>query len=215
MPTHQLQTDAIILLKRPPTESFQGFTAFAEEHGIVVLQQRLPKTRPSPAARTAGGPMAFAPLDLFDEASLLLESSNQGRTWFVREARLLTRPVGIGRCYAALEHASGLARLVARNAVPEEGRATVAHLLRTTFAAFASGVRPDVTHFKGLYLFAREEGYPLRQHWFVELSGIDQAKVAALLSQPLAEQSATPEEVDRLRHRLEDYLRHHTEILPA
>ena len=37
--------------------------------------------------------------------------------------------------------------------------------------------------------------------------------VATLLNRPVAEQTATPEIVERLQRRLEDYLRAHTEVL--
>jgi hypothetical protein len=70
----------------------------------------------------------------FDEAFLSLESSNQGRTWFVREARILCRSAGIGRSYEALRAASAFAALIARNPrrgrEPYEGRRPAANRLR-------------------------------------------------------------------------------------
>jgi hypothetical protein len=203
VPAQSLQTDAFVLMKRPPADTFQSFTVFSAEHGALLALQRVAKK----AASTA------TPLDLFDEASLLLESSNQGRTWFIKEVRLITRFVDIGRSYDALRLASALAALVARNPVHEESRGPVAALLRTAFAAFASGVRPDVVYFKSLYRFARDEGYPLKQQWFPTLPSSDRAEVATLLNRPLAEQSLAPEAVVRLQRRLEEYLRGHTEVL--
>jgi hypothetical protein len=203
VPALPLTTEAVILLKRPPTDAFQALTAFSAEHGPLTLQQRIAKK----AAATS------VALDLFDEAALLLESSNQGRTWFVKEARVLVRRHAIGRSYEALRLASALATLVARNTVPEESRAGVGALLRTALDAFATGVRPDVVHFKSVYLFAREEGYPLKQHWFPTLPAEDRATVAVLLNRPLAEQAAEPAAVQRLERRLAEYLRGHTEIL--
>ena len=203
MPAQSLQTDAFVLLKRPPTDSFQTLTVFAPEHGTLLAMQRI--GRKSPATSVA--------LDLFDEVSLLLESSNQGRTWFIKEARLLSRPVEIGRSYEALLLASELAALVARNPVHEDSRTAVGELLRGAFAAFAAGPRPDIVYFKSLYRFARDEGYPLKQQWFPSLPAPDRSEVATLLNRPLAEQAATPEVVQRLRRRLEDYLRGHTEVL--
>jgi len=153
------------------------------------------------------------PLDLFDEVTLMLESSNQGQTWFVKEARLIARPVGIGRGYESLRFASVLSGLVARNQVEPESRERVATLLRTAFAAFAAGARPDVVYFKSLYVFARDEGYPLNQDWFPTLSAEDRAAVATLLNRPLAEQTATPALVTRLQAQLERYLSGHTDII--
>lgn len=203
MPAQSLQTDAFVLLKRPPTDAFQSFTVFSAEHGPLVTLQRIAK-------KSAATSVA---LDLFDEAALVLESSNQGRTWFIKEARLHQRHGAIGRSYEALQHASALATLVARNPGDEASRGAVAKLLRGAFAAFGSGVRPDVVYFKSLYRFARDEGYPLKQQWFPTLPAADRAEVATLLNRPLAEQSSATAVVTRLQRRLEEYLRGHTEVL--
>lgn len=203
MPAQSLQADVFVLLKRPPADAFQTFTVFSAEHGTLLVLQRVPKK----AAVTS------VALDLFDEASLLLESSNQGRTWFIKEARLLNRHADIGRSYDTLRLASRFTALIARNSVDEESRPAVAELLRIAFAAFGSGARPDIVYFKSLYRFARDEGYPLKQQWFPTLPSADRADVAALLNRPLAEQTAAPEAVARLERRLEEYLRGHTEIL--
>lgn len=208
MPAKSLTTDAFVLLKRPPADAFQSFTVFSAEHGPLTVLQRVAK-------KSAATLIA---LDLFDEASLLLESSNQGRTWFVKETRLIARPAGIGRRYEALQLASEFTALLARNPVHEDSRAAVATLLRTALAAFATGVRPDVVFFKSLYCFARDEGYPVKQQWLPTLSKELRAEAARLLRTPLAElenpaglNSSSSSLV--LRRRLDDYLRGHTEIL--
>jgi hypothetical protein len=203
LPALPLQADAFVLLKRPPADSFQSFTLFSPAHGALLALQRVSKK----ASATA------SPLDLFDETALTLESSNQGQTWFIKEARLLVRHPELGRSYETLRHASALAHLVARNAVADESRAGVAALLRQALAAFASGARPDCVWFKSLYRFARDQGYPLKEHWFPTLPAADRAAVAGLLNQPLSAQTATLAAVARLTARLEEYLRGHTEIL--
>lgn len=203
MPALPLSTDAFILLKRPPADSFQSLTAFSAEHGALLILQRLSKK--SSASTVV--------LDLFDEVSLQLESRNQGQTWFIKESRLITRHPTIGRGYETLLLASALAALVARNPVPEESRIEVATLLRQAFSSFASGARPDLVWFKSLYRFAREEGYPIKEQWFPTLPAADQTAVALLLNRPLAEQNAESEIVARLTAQLVNYLRAHTEIL--
>jgi hypothetical protein len=203
MPAPTLQTEAFVLAKRPPTDSFQTFTAFSPEHGALLILQRVAKKTAATAVL----------LDLFDEVSLQLESSNQGRTWFVKEARLVTRHADLGRSYETLVAASALASLVARNPVHEESRDAVGTLLRTAFASLAAGARPDIVYFKSLFCFARDEGYPLKQQWFPLLPDADRAVVAPLLNRPLAEQTASPAAVIHLQRRLEDYLRGHTEVL--
>ena len=203
MPGRLLQTDAFILSKRPPSDSFQTFTLFSAEHGALLALQRLPK-------KNAANHLA---LDLFDEVALSLESSNQGSTWFIKEVRLLARSAGIGRSYTTLSLASTFTALIARNPVHEDSRAAVATLLRTALAAFASSLRADIVFFKSLYCFARDEGYPVKQQWFTTLPSADQHLAVALLNTPLAAQTAAVEDTARVTHHLEAYLRIHTDIL--
>lgn len=203
MPGRQLQTEAFVLLKRPPTDSFQTFSLFSAEHGTLLALQRLPK-------KNAANHLA---LDLFDEVALSLETSNQGSTWFMKEVRLLARPTGIGRSYSTLMLASSFTALIARNPVHEDSRTAVAGLLRTALAAFAQSPRADIVFFKSLYCFARDEGYPVKQQWFPSLASAEQALAVELLNRPLAAQTAAPESTARLTRQLETYLRNDTEIL--
>lgn len=203
MPGRTLTTEVLVLGKGLPADAFQPFTVFSAEHGSMRTMQRV--SRKAASTQTV--------LDLFDEAELLLETSNQGQTWFIREGRVLTRHPGLGRDFETLRLASAFASLVAGNPVHEDSRTPVFALVRTALAAFAAGTRPDIVYFKSVYCFARDEGYPLKQQWFPDLSATDRTLAAALLNQPVANQSATTTEVSRLQTRLENYLRGHTEII--
>jgi hypothetical protein len=206
MPGRSLQTDAFVLLKRLPADSFQTFTLFSAEHGTLLALQRLPK-------KSAANHLA---LDLFDEISVSLETSNQGSSWFIKEARLLTRSPNLGRSYETLRLASAFTALIARNPVHEDSRVPVATLLRTALAAFASSPHPDVVFFKCLYSFARDEGYPVKQEWLPSLPRELRAAAEFLLHTPLADlekpETQNPK-TETLLRRLQDYLRGHTEIL--
>jgi hypothetical protein len=204
MPAATLQTEAFVLARRPTAaDGWQALTLFAPEHGLLLGMQRVPRKASNSQVQ----------LDLFDEAALALESSNQGRTWFVREARIAKRHVAIGRSYAALQGASLLAGLIARNPVSPESRATVTALLRAGLSAFDESNNPEIVTFKCLYCFARDEGYPVKQEWFPSLPPADRELAAGLLNRPLAEQTVSAEETVRLRRSLEGYLRERTEIL--
>ncbi len=198
----QITTDAFVLTKRPPADAFQTFTLFTPAQGAILAVHRLSKKN-----------AAVPALDLFDEVSVVLETANQGQTWFVREARLVQRHTNLGRNYDTLRLASALSTFIARNPIPEESRESVSQLLREALAAFASSDRPDIVYFKSLYRLARDEGHPLKQHWFPTLPPADRTLVAHLLNQPLSAQTADTASVARLQRRLDDYLRDHTEIL--
>jgi len=203
VPGQTLTTEGFVIEKRPPSDAFQAFGLFSPEHGNLVALQRVPR-KPSASHLSP---------DLFDEVSAMLESSNQGRTWFVKEIRMTTRRSGIGRSYDALRFASALASVISRNPVHEESRENVARLLRTALDAIASGARPDVVHLKSLYLFARDEGYPVKQEWLPSLGASDAAAARGVLNRRLDAQDATAADVARLRRNLEAYLDASTDII--
>src|SRR5882757_7863869 len=143
MPGQQLQTTAFILAKQlSGSDAFEQLTAFCRENGVLHCLRRVAQSK-----------TASSPLDLYDEAELWLESSNQGRTWFIKEHRILTRRDGIGRSYEALRAAGALSNLIIRNPVSDESRPAIADLLRSSLTALAAGGRPDITWLKALYCF--------------------------------------------------------------
>jgi hypothetical protein len=211
MPGQQLQTTAFILARQPAgADAFEQLTAFSPDQGVLHLLRRISTSR----ARTP--PRADSPvpinLDLFDEAELWLESSNQGRTWFMSEHRLLQRHDGIGRSYETLKAAAALGSLLSRNPVPDESRTDVADLLRTSFSALAAGGRPDIVWLKALYCLLRDEGYPVKQQWWHDLAEADRDTAAHLLNQPLAAQTADLATVAHITRRLEAWVKAETEI---
>lgn len=197
-----LQTEAFILQRASPREAFQPFTAYSAAHGNLRILQRIAR-RPKPGHQA---------IDLFDRIALNLRAGSAG-TWFVQDATLLERFAGIGANYRRLEHAAAFTALIARNPVHEESRESVYHLLQTALGTFADTARPDVVGFKSLYCFARDEGYPLKEHWFPTLLREDRACVTQLLNQPTADQDTPAAAVTRLHRKLADYLRGHTDIL--
>jgi len=207
LPAVVLNTEALVLLKRPPAERFQACTLFSADHGILLVFIRV--------SQRAASKQRLA-LDLFEEAAVQLESSNQGRTWFLREARVLTRATAIGRSYEALRAASAFAALVARNSPAPETHARIWALLRAAFAAFGGPADPAVVLFKSMYRFARDEGHPLPQEWLPSLPAAQRRAAEHLLRTPLADldpAAADGTVLAELQRRLEEYLRGHTEMM--
>lgn len=206
-----LQTTAFVLARQVSgSDSFEQVTLFDPAHGIVHALQRVPRTAAS--ARRSSAARGEGRLDLFDEAEFWLESSNQGRTWFIKEHRLQQRPAGLGRSYDSLRCASALATLLLRNPVPDESREPIAQLLRQTFAALASHARADVIWLKTLFCFLRDEGYPVKQQWWQDLPAADRDAAVQVLNQPLAGQDPETALVSRLTRSLEDWLKRETEL---
>jgi hypothetical protein len=213
VPGQQLQTIALVLSKQPSgSDAFEQLAVFDATHGVLHCLLRKAKAAPPASARRSSAVRNEGWLDLFDETELWLESSNQGRTWFIKEHRLIQRHDGIGRSYDALRAAAALGTLLARNPVADESREAVTDLLRTTFTALAAGGRPDIVWLKALYCLLRDEGYPVKQQWWPQLAEPDRDIAAHLLNQPLAAQTADTVAVGRITRRLEDWVRGETEI---
>ena len=209
--SQQLQATAFILARQPSgSDGFEQLTAFSPDHGMLHLLRRISTGRARTPLRAASA--VPTNLDLFDEAELWLESSNQGRTWFISEHRLIQRHDGIGRSYETLKAAAALGTLLSRNPVPDESRPDVADLLRTSLGALAAGGRPDIVWLKALYCLLRDEGYPVKQQWWTELAAADRDSAAHLLNQPLAAQTADSATVARITRRLEEWVHAETEI---
>lgn len=211
MPGPQLQTTAFILTRQPSgSDNFEQLTSFSAEHGVLLCLTRLPKS--SSSARRSAALPGEGRLDLFDEAELWLESSSQGRTWFIKEHRLILRHDGIGRSYEALKTAAAFGPLLTRNPVPDESREPVAALLRSSLGALAAGGRADIVWLKTLYCLLRDEGYPVKQQWWPLLPAADRDPAARILNQPLAAQTADAPTVAALTRRLEAWVAAETEI---
>jgi recombinational DNA repair protein (RecF pathway) len=196
-----LQTAGFVLQKPPAEDRYQQVLVFSADQGHLRCFQRLSSRQPA------------APLDLFDELAATLTSSNQGRTWFFSEVRVVRRFAGIGLSFAALREASAFATLLARNAMHEDSRDAAYALLGTALQAWSEGARPDIVSLKALYSFARAEGYPVKEEWAAGLRGSDRENVRRLLNEPLAAVAETdPDAVARLLERLRRYLRDSTDI---
>ena len=89
----------------------------------------------------------------------------------------------------------------------------MAQLLRTALDAFGAAGRPDIVHLKSLYLFARDEGYPVKQEWLTSLSADDLGVATGVLNRRLDQQHSGPDQVARIRRSLESYLGANTEII--
>jgi len=197
-----LSTQATVVHRTTGGDNWVRLQCFSPDHGRLDCLVRITKRS------TAVTPV----LDLFDEAQMTLESRNERRTWFIKEARVIHRRSGLGRSYEALRHACRFAAIIQKNPGPEESRLPVYDLLQRALEAWETGVRPDIVYFKSLYQLARDEGYPVAQEWRSRLPQDTRVLVALILSEPVAGQSTNAAGLADMTQNLEDYLRHHTEI---
>jgi hypothetical protein len=202
MPSQPLATTAVVLDRTSSGDSWLRLACFSREHGNLACLQRI-------SARSAG---RVTPVDLFDELQLELETRNQGRTWFVRDAVAVTRRPALGRSWDALSFACRFARVLSRNDVPDDSRDQVHALLARALTSWETGVRPDSVYFKTLYLFTRDEGYAVHESWWRRLPDSDRDSVDAVLRETPSAQTTSREDTARLIAALESFVRHDTDL---
>jgi hypothetical protein len=196
-----LQVQGFVLEKSPRGDRFQPLALFSPEHGLLRCYQRISMRNPGPA------------IDLFDELSATLTSSNQGHTWFFKELHVDHRHPGIGLRFEALAESCAFSALILRNPVHEEGRASICRLLKDSLVALETGAPSAIVGLKALYSFARDEGYPVKEEWLAGLRGSEREHAVTLLHTPIAAIDADrADHAPRILARLRRYLKESTEL---
>ena len=201
------ETIGLVLLKKASGEKHQWLRLFTPQFGILSVLQRNPGKKPS-----TGNPI----IDLFDTLEVELQSpKNQGEesVLFLKRAEVLKRRPGLGSSYSTLSLAVDYANLLLRNAIHLDTYEPVFQRAEAAFDAFDQAPRPDVVYFKALFVFARDEGFPVRESWWAELSPGMQQDATRVLNRPISDLEAGPDVVVTLRRSLESWLGHHTDIL--
>jgi len=202
MTVRHLMTECFILNKEASGESWDRHLALSGDHGLLLCLKRNSYKKPT----------SLKP-DLFDHAELDLEQPANSKTWFIRHFHLIKRYDTIADNYNNLLYASELARMFAKNLDHAEHCGAHFQLFAQAMQSFASRNQPEVTFFKSLYVFARQEGYAVKQQWWQSLSETDRASTAKFINLPLDEQPIEPQKISRLIKHLKSWLIGHTDIM--
>jgi hypothetical protein len=201
MPRPTLLIDGYVLLREPSGENWVQITLLSPESGVVLFLQRISRRS-----------LSASPIDFFDRVTATLERRSASGGWFAREVRVITRHPGLGRRYPALREACTFARILSANPVHEDTRQSVFNLLGHALKAWERGDREDVVAFKCLYVFARDEGYAVKEGWWPQLPEQERTRAASLINRPTRDQDVDQEQLASIRKSLEHYLIHFTDI---
>jgi len=169
---------ATVLGKEVRGEDMLHVTAFSDTLGALLFIKKIS------SQKTSQQP------DLFDDISGTADApqSAEGSTLrFLRDFEITRRRAGIAKSYDALEQASMLAQCAAKNGRHVENCAKLSARLRRALDAMDAGAPPHVVSLKFMYLFARDEGYPIIEDFFNGLSEPKRALFSALVKTPAGE----------------------------
>lgn len=198
------QEEALILKTEPSGESFLKLYMLTAESGIFLCLKRLSKKADSSTTP-----------DLFDQAAVMFETSQQGTMRFVKEYQLIRRRERIGYNYRCLQNASRLSRLLVSNAAHMPESEVLYELTARALDAFAEGKAPEIVLLKSLYVLLKDEGYPVRESWWPTLSSDLKAAAKRFL------QTAAPNRIDlnernsceRIEQHLTEWMRQQTDLV--
>jgi recombinational DNA repair protein (RecF pathway) len=196
---------ALVLRIAPNGESFQRIDILTKEVGYILCLKRVSKKN---SLQTA------AP-DLFDTADIHLESPRQGTARFVKEYQLVHRRSSIGQSYRKLQCASEFCSLMVQNA-PHMAEPTILYeITERTLNAFGEKGSPEIISLKALYLILKDEGYPVRESWWPQLSARLREPARQLINDPSPE-SAAAEQIKictEIHQNLRNWLSYETDLV--
>ncbi len=199
--------DAIVLKLTPSGEKFTQIKLLSPDRGLLsVLKRNRVK---------ANG----YSIDLFDQGEAHLdfkagESANHG---FLTDFSVSKKRIGLGKSYPALQAASWLSGLLLANPLHEDelGEETY-HLTARALDSLSDAAPPQAVLLKTLYVFARDEGYPVLADWAHNLKPALASRVTTIINTPLKEITLSKEDQQSAFASLARYVEHNTHIrLPA
>lgn len=178
MPAERLTlADSIILKLSPSGERFTRVQLVNREHGLVSLLKRINSKRQSHG------------FDLFDQGEVTVdhkpsESSNFG---FLLDFNVSKKRSEIGKRYERLKAAAWISGLLLANPLHAENSEDTFILAERALDSLCTQDHPFATLLKTLYVFARDEGYPVLEDWVRNLSQPVSTVVHEMLNRPLSE----------------------------
>ncbi len=202
MPNRRLSTEGFLLSKEASGESYQRYQVFTAEHGLLLCLNRI-SSRKS---------LKIQP-DLFDRAHLELDKPQSGAAWFLGEYNLITRHTGIARNYKTFLRASEFATAMLKNLAHVETFEKLYDLTATAFRSWEKGYDAEVVLLKSLYLFARQEGYPVKEDWWQAIPAKEREKSASILNKKIELLEPGDPAYTDLLDNLKDWIIRRTDIL--
>ena len=150
---------------------------------------------------------------MFDDIEAVLDKKGDSGFGFIKEVNILNRRRGLAKSFIALELACEWSTILIKNLPRDMEMEAVYQLTQRGLDAWEKRIQPEAVFFKCLFVYARNEGYPVKHDWFQALTHQDRIAVAAILNTPLSELEMKAEDVRKCNDALKHYIQHHTDIL--
>ena len=197
-PSHSIE--GIVLGRVETGENHWRFSLFCGSEGLQVALLRKRRVK-SPS-----------PPDLFDQVELVLDKASANGLPFVRESRVLAKRRDLALGHDRFQAASDLALLYLNNGRLLLEPQPLYNLLEIALLRLCEGGHPDSVFFIALFLFARNEGLPVKESWLPGLAKRDQSIARSVLTQPVGTECKVSSEIVPLVESLRLWLNSETEL---
>ena len=196
-----MEIEALLLQQTPTGESSLRLSVLSPKQGHLIVFKKTGKTLSSRAQP-----------DLFDTATLHIQTSKDGKFHHLSSYHPISRRDRIPKNYLNFQTASQLANFLNLNAPWIEDSTSTFRLAEKALDALnLSMAHPAIINLKTLYTLLKQEGYPVRQDWRVKIPQSQQEDLSRVLHYPLDQLHQFPgESVLPLLEKLQTWMRYHT-----
>lgn len=199
MANSQILSDVLVLKIQDSGERFQRIHLLCPERGILSLMKR----------RAGKTPLAC---DLFDQGEATVDLKSDNASGFLNQFLPTQKRTAIGSSYQRLKTASWLSNFFLANPIHEENLDSNYQLALRSLDAIDAGHPCDAVLLKTLFVYSRDEGYPLHEDWAASLHPSLRQSVPQILNTPLASLQMSDHDQHAALEALIHYIRHHTHI---
>lgn len=175
-----LEWQGIVLAREARGENLCHLRLLTPTDGIRPALVR--QSSGSSKGKISASATRLRPPDLWDFLSMLPQPSRKGSSLFAEISELIAHHNSIGSHYPALREASAWSRFLLGH-LPEGNHSEDAFAItRKALQAWCQPVDAVLIHLKALFLYAREEGFPVREGWLAQMPLSDRQQVLTLLA---------------------------------
>lgn len=201
MPAPLVSTQALALRKDSKGESYLSIRLLSPQLGCL-----------DGLTRKSSKPSAAHQVDLFDEGEFVMELKPNAHSGFIKEVTITRSRKEIAKNYNALAAASEIAKLIVSNPTHQENAAEVYDLLAKSLNAWERGASPKATLLKSMYLYCKDEGYPIKEEWRMRLPRKQRDTVDYILATPLDDIEIDESKLDSALDGVRKYMSRHTHL---
>lgn len=191
----------IVLQKLPRGESGIVFKIFSKSEGIVAVYKRISQKKAS-----------FLP-DYFDEVCFAVKQGREGSMLFGSDCEILARRTELAKNYSSYECASKLALCCIKNASYLEDFGRLYKAFEASLNALLAGANAEACEIKFMYVFARDEGYAIREDFFANLDLRERELFKSVLLTPAKELNIDADECAKLLRKMNFWIAENTDII--